>query len=376
MAGLYVHVPFCAQACSYCDFHFTTKLGDANAMVSAICAELESALPAWSGAEFNTLYFGGGTPSVLGPAALATIAETAFRLAPWVLEEWTVEANPEDLDAETLQGLRDAGVNRLSIGVQSFDPDVLRWMNRIHSVDRAEEAIHAAADIGFPHLSIDLMYGLPVGGADRWGRDLERACALPVDHLSCYILTAEPRTRYGNQLAQGALSEPPDEQVVEEYGALCAAAATAGYEHYEVSNFGRPGGRSRHNSAYWDGTPYLGVGPGAHSFRNGVRWWNVRSNAAYMQTARSGNFDAQRERENLSATDRFNEALITGLRRIEGVCPATLLQETGEDLRGAAALGKMLDRGDCEWVNGRLRIPASRWPMGDSITLELMVASP
>lgn len=344
-------------------------------MVSAICAELESAMPAWNETVFNTLYFGGGTPSVLGPEALATIAETAFRLAPWSLDEWTVEANPEDLDADTLKGLGDAGVNRLSIGVQSFDPDVLVWMNRIHSVDRAEEAIHAAAEMGFPHLSVDLMYGLPVGRADRWDLDLERACALPVDHLSCYILTAEPRTVYGNQLAKGVLCAPPDEQVVREYVALCEATGEAGYAHYEVSNFARPGGRSRHNSAYWGGTPYLGVGPGAHSFRNGARWWNVRSNAAYMQAARSGNFEGQREREQLSATDRFNEALITGLRRMEGVCPDALLRETGLDLHGAPSLGPLLDVGDCEWVDGRLRIPENRWPMGDSITLELMVDS-
>lgn len=373
MAGLYVHIPFCARACTYCDFHFTTRLGDRKAMVEALIAELRSALPAWSGKTFTTLYFGGGTPSVLAPAELSAIATAAMEGADWALEEWTVEANPEDLDGATLEGLKAAGVDRLSIGVQSFQPEVLDWMNRLHGAAGAKEAVERAAAAGFEHLSLDLIYGVPVGGENRWDQDLGLACALPVDHLSCYILTAEPKTLYGHQLAYGTLSPPPDDRVLEEYARLCEGTKEAGFEHYEVSNFARPGGRSRHNSAYWNGTPYLGIGPGAHSFLDGQRWWNARSNARYLKAAAAGEFPGQQEAEALGAQDRFNEALITGLRRIEGVNPADLLQQTGVDVTAQPALQGLLDTGRCEWVDGQLRIPEAQWPLGDAITLDLMV---
>ena len=370
MAGLYVHVPFCAQACSYCDFHFTTKLSDRDAMVNALIAELESLLPQWQDQTFRTLYFGGGTPSVLGPEAIEKIAAAAFKGANWALEEWTLEANPEDLSRDVMLQFREIGIHRLSIGVQSFDPEVLVWMNRIHSVGRAETAISEAAQCGFEHLSQDLMYGLPLGADDRWIRDIEKACALPVDHLSCYILTAEPRTLYGHQLSTGERKEPEEERVVREYSILCDLSRKAGFEHYEVSNFARPGGRSRHNSAYWDGTPYLGIGPGAHSFKGHTRWWNARSNALYLKHAAQGAFANQRESEELDAAARFNESLITGLRRTEGVDPSVVLQRTG--LTMDQGVTEAVNQGNCEWVNGRLRIPESRWPMGDSITLGLM----
>lgn len=339
-------------------------------MVNALIAELESLLPQWQDQTFRTLYFGGGTPSVLGPEAIDKIAKAAFAGASWELEEWTLEANPEDLSRDALRQFREMGIHRLSIGVQSFDPEVLVWMNRIHSVGRAETAISDAGDCGFEHLSLDLMYGLPLGADDRWTRDIERACALPVDHLSCYILTAEPRTLYGHQLSTGERKEPEEEQVVREYSTLCDLSRKAGFEHYEVSNFARPGGRSRHNSAYWDGTPYLGIGPGAHSFKGHTRWWNARSNAMYLKHAAQGAFLEQRESEDLDATARFNEALITGLRRTEGVDPSVVLERTGLALNQGVT--EAVNQGDCEWVNGRLRIPESRWPMGDSITLGLM----
>ena len=372
MAGLYVHVPFCAQACSYCDFHFTTRLNDRERMVGAIIAEITASMPAWSSHTFRTLYFGGGTPSILGAEAIGRIADAAFQNGDWALEEWTVEANPEDLDTAGLKALKGVGVTRLSVGIQSFDPDVLAWMRRIHSADTAESAVRSAAELGFEHISLDLMYGLPVGPKDRWHRDLQRALALPADHLSCYILTAEPRTLYGHQLDKGQLNAPPDDQVVREYRQLCEATAAEGFEHYEVSNFARPGGRSRHNSAYWDGTPYLGVGPGAHSFKAPKRWWNARSNAAFLRASEEGNFDDQQSSELLSKADRFNEALITGLRRTEGVDPQSLRAETGQDLLAQDGLDGLIGAGDCEWHDGRLRIPEPRWPMGDAITLKLM----
>lgn len=373
MAGLYVHIPFCAQACTYCDFHFTTRLHDRDAMVDALRQEIRTALPHWSGERFTTLYFGGGTPSLMGPAALADIAEEAFRGAHWDLEEWTVEANPEDLDPATLEALRAAGVNRLSIGVQSFQRDVLTWMRRIHGADKAEAAVNNAAAAGFDHLSLDLIYGVPVGGEDRWERDLETALSLPADHLSAYILTAEPRTLYGHQLQKGELQEPPDEQVLREYEKLIRTTAGAGFEHYEVSNFAKPAGRSRHNSAYWDGVPYLGIGPGAHSFRNRSRWWNARSNARYLQASAAGDFGPQRSSEPLSAENRFNEALMTGLRRTEGVHPRQLLKDSGVDLQANPELDRLIAAGRLEWNGERIRIPETHWPTGDAITVELMV---
>lgn len=372
MAGLYVHIPFCAQACTYCDFHFTTALGDRDRMAKALLTELRHALPDWSDAPFETLYFGGGTPSVMPPEALARFAGVLRREGLWAVREWTVEANPEDLTAPYLDALLEAGVQRLSIGVQSFQADVLTWMRRIHGVDKAEHAVRLAAERGFEHLSLDLIYGVPVGEADRWERDLDIALDLPVDHLSAYILTAEPKTLYGHQLEQGRLSPPPDDRVLAEYATLCERTQSAGFEHYEVSNFARPGGRSQHNSAYWNGTPYLGIGPGAHSHRNDERWWNGRSNARYMDLADAGQLDDQRGREHLTAKDRFNEALMTGLRRTEGVDPEALLAQTGLDVRSAPALQGLLDRGRCAWRAGRLTVPEHHWPAGDAITLDLM----
>lgn len=372
MAGLYVHIPFCAQACTYCDFHFTTALGDRDRMAEALLTELRAALPDWSETPFSTLYFGGGTPSVMSPSALARFADVLRENGLWAVQEWTVEANPEDMTEAVLDALLEAGVQRLSIGVQSFQADVLTWMKRIHGVDKAERAVRLAAERGFEHLSLDLIYGVPVGGPDRWERDLDIALDLPVDHLSAYILTAEPKTLYGHQLDQGHLSPPPDDQVLAEYTTLCDRTRSAGFEHYEVSNFARPGGRSQHNSAYWNGTPYLGIGPGAHSHRGHERWWNGRSNARYMDLAEAGNLEPQRGREHLTREDRFNEALMTGLRRLEGVDPDALLAQTGLDVRSAPALPGLLDSGRCAWREGRLAVPEQHWPAGDAITLELM----
>ena len=372
MSGIYVHIPFCVQACTYCDFHFTTRLSDRNAMVKALIGELRAQMPNWSEHTFRTLYFGGGTPSLLTPSELAEIAKVAHEEGQWELNEWTVEANPEDLNPSTLSALKEAGINRLSIGVQSFQPEVLQWMNRIRGNCNAKQAVEWAAEAGFEHLSLDLIYGVPVGDHRRWEDDLETACNLPVDHLSCYILTAEPKTAYGHQLRIGTLSAPPDERVLDEYATLCEKTKKAGFEHYEVSSFAKPGGRSKHNSAYWDGTPYLGIGPGAHSFLDGCRWWNARSNARYMKSAEKGDFTTQRDSELLDANDRFNEALITGLRRVEGVDPKALLKHTGLDIQSQSKLAALLADGRCEWVNGRLRIPEAHWPLADAITLELI----
>ena len=341
-------------------------------MVEALIGELRVQMPNWSGHTFRTLYFGGGTPSILTAIELAEIAKVALEEAQWELEEWTVEANPEDLNPRTLSALKEAGINRLSIGVQSFQPDVLKWMNRVRGACDAEQAIKWAAEAGFEHLSLDLIYGVPVGDPRRWEDDMETACNLPVDHLSCYILTAEPKTAYGHQLRTGILSAPPDERVLEEYSALCDKTKKAGFEHYEVSNFAKAGGRSMHNSAYWDGTPYLGIGPGAHSFLDGCRWWNARSNARYLKAAEQKDFTTQQESEMLNAKDRFNEALITGLRRVEGVDPKALIKQTGLDIQSQPGLNTLLADGRCEWVNGRLRIPEVQWPLGDAITLELI----
>lgn len=373
MAGLYVHIPFCAQACTYCDFHFTTNLRDRKPMVEALRQELRMALPAWRDETFTTLYFGGGTPSVLSPEDLQSLAQTAFEEADWALKEWTVEANPEDLGKETLDRLRGAGVNRLSIGVQSFQPDVLRWMNRVHDANRAEQAVRDASSAGFEHVSLDLIYGLPVGEPNRWASDLAMALSLPVDHLSAYILTAEPKTLYGHQLTKGDLVPPPDELVLDEYALLTQRTADQGFEHYEVSSFAKVGGQSQHNSAYWDGIPYLGIGPGAHSFRQNKRWWNPRSNARYIRAAEAETLFDLQESETLSLQDRFNEALITGLRRREGVDPITLKAATGIDLTAQPAWARLIAEEKMAMKDGRCSIPSRFWPEGDTLTLALMV---
>ncbi|MDX2062971.1 MAG: radical SAM family heme chaperone HemW [Bacteroidia bacterium] len=318
MAGLYLHIPYCRKACSYCDFYFLTGRSTQAAFVAALQTELRlraGTLPT----PLETVYYGGGTPSLLVPAeleALQTAVATLYGTAPSA--EVTLEANPDDVTPGRAQAWRALGITRVSLGVQSFHDDELRQMGRAHSADEARRSIGALQAAGFERLSLDLIYHLPGSTPARWGHSLAEALALGVGHLSCYALTVEPRTALAHQVANGRVALPDEAAYTEQYLALVAATQAAGYTHYEVSSFAQPGHESRHNWAYWQGAPYLGLGPAAHSFDgHRTRRWNAPNLHAYLE-ALAENRLPPHETEVLTAAQRFNEVLVTGLRTQDG----------------------------------------------------------
>ena len=376
MFSLYFHIPFCRKACHYCDFHFSTKLTSVDEMVDAMARELALRAPDWTemGAP-STVYFGGGTPSVLAPDQIAFLIDTVRHHFPdAAFEEVTLEANPDDLDPARLAGWRAAGVDRLSVGVQTFDDAALEWMGRTHSGDDAVRALERAATMGFERMTLDLMYGLPGRSLAGWERDLGRALELPINHLSAYLLTVEPRTALGVRVARGLEHEAPEAAVEAAYAALCGTLSAQGWDHYEVSNFARPGGHAVHNARYWRGVPYLGIGPGAHGFNGTDRYANRPNNPHYLKalaSARSSE-DLPAEWDRLTVTDRYNEALMTGLRTARGLDLAALASGFGRrpDVEEAAAWLDAVGRGHLVPAEGRWRIPEAEWLIGDAIASE------
>lgn len=374
MAGIYIHIPYCKQACTYCDFHFSTAMNTRSEMVPALVKEL-SGRQAEIKEEIASIYFGGGTPSLLEPDELARIFDAIqahFKVANNA--EITLEANPDDLSVFKLNAWMRLGVNRLSIGIQSFHDADLIWMNRAHTASEAQNAVDRARDAGFNNLTVDLIYGLPQWAGGEWEANLERLLALQVPHFSAYILTVEDRTVLGRNVAKGKQRLADDAAIAEQYARLCFSASSAGYAHYEVSNFALPQAMAQHNAAYWTGRPYLGIGPGAHSFDGHIRRWNVSSNRGYVQAmATNRSFS---ESETLTALDRHNEQLLTGLRTARGIALNDFAQ-----LGSPAAhpdsqheWTKLLAAGDLtSQPDGRYRIPESRWLFADQIAGSLFV---
>ena len=381
MAGVYLHVPFCRQACHYCDFHFSTNTQTVDAMVRAIASEARLRAPHFLGSlngPVTTLYLGGGTPSLLPPDAMKRLVRgvsDALQLDVSALAEVTLEANPEDLEDARLDAWLEAGFNRLSVGIQSFDDKTLGWMNRAHSGLEAEEGILRARAAGFDTMTVDLIYGVPTGR--QWQDDVERALDLPVRHLSAYALTVEPQTVLGARVARGEETPPPDERTVQEYHHLCTIMADRGWSHYETSNWAAPRSdeghwKAIHNSAYWSGQPYLGLGPGAHGFLNPERYANVANNPAYIRSLEQGALSESRE--TLSRADRYNEAIMTGLRAAHGIHPENLHEAHGlrPDVVDPHAWSHALDCGDLVPIEGgRFRVPEAHWITGDRVAASL-----
>lgn len=324
MAGLYLHIPFCKQACHYCNFHFSTSLKQKDAMVEAILRELEGQRDYLGDACINTVYFGGGTPSLLETRDIVKIFEkinSHYNLqtsATGQQPEITLEANPDDLTPEKLNELRQyTPVNRLSIGIQSFSDLDLSWMNRAHAAHHAHQCLQHALSAGFDDLTIDLIYGAPTTPDEQWAKNLQIAFDYGIPHLSCYCLTVEEGTALGHRVAKGKQPPMDEERAARQFEMLMDAAAMQGYEHYEISNFAKPGRYARHNSNYWRGTPYLGIGPSAHSFDGKSRQWNIANNALYIQHLSDGKIPF--EREELTAEMRYNEYVMTALRTSWGV---------------------------------------------------------
>ncbi|MFN4255697.1 MAG: radical SAM family heme chaperone HemW [Saprospiraceae bacterium] len=328
MPGIYLHIPFCKQACHYCNFHFSTSLRLKTPMVEAILRELDLQKGYLGGSEITSVYFGGGTPSLLETSELQRIFEKIHSLHRVRADaEITLEANPDDLTLDKLRDLRDhTPVNRLSIGIQSFSDADLRWMNRAHTAEHARLCIENARAVGFENLTVDLIYGAPTTSDAQWHENVRTVFALGIPHISCYCLTVEDGTALGSWVKKGKQPPMDEEKAAQQFEWLIEAAAAEGFEHYEISNFARPGWRARHNSSYWSGEKYLGIGPSAHSFDGAARQWNVANNALYIKTLEAGTIPF--EREILSPTDRYNEYVMTSLRTMWG-CDLAKIRELG-----------------------------------------------
>jgi oxygen-independent coproporphyrinogen III oxidase len=312
MAGIYFHIPFCKQACYYCDFHFSTNVSYKDEMVQALGRELNLQRE-YITAPVDTIYFGGGTPSLLTENELDFLLNEVnknFHVNP--AAEITLEANPDDLTGEKIKGLRHIGINRLSIGIQSFDDVTLKYLNRAHTAVSAEECVALSQESGFDNISIDLIYAIPGMSRDDWMRNIKKAIALRVAHISAYSLTIEEKTVMGRWAAKGKISIVPDDAAATQLDVLISALENAGFEHYEVSNFAQPGRYSKHNSSYWQQRPYLGIGPSAHSFNIETRQFNIKNNHLYVKALKDGSIPASIER--LTREDRINDYLLTTLR--------------------------------------------------------------
>jgi oxygen-independent coproporphyrinogen-3 oxidase len=316
---VYVHVPFCARRCSYCDFSIAVRTRvPVDEYLSALAAELSVRYPAGTPWEVDTIYLGGGTPSALGPDVARLVDVLRRVMEPTSSAEITIEANPEHVDRATVSAWRAAGINRISLGAQSFDAHVLRWMHRTHGVSDIARAVDAARSASVDNVSLDLIFALPQKLGRDWSDDLNRALALRPAHLSLYGLTVEPSTPLAHWIARGQSAAPDDGVYADEFLAAHTAVVAAGYEHYEVSNFALPGARSRHNSCYWRGVPYAGLGPSAHEFDGTTRRWNV---APYVQwrTALRAGADPLEGAERLADAERLTERVYLGLRTSDGL---------------------------------------------------------
>ncbi len=318
MAGMYIHIPFCKQACSYCDFHFSTKLSNKQAVLSAIKKELELRANYIGNELVETIYLGGGTPSLLNEVELQSLFRTVHSTFNVSKEaEITLEANPDDLTQEKLQELKQTSINRLSIGVQSFFEEDLRFMNRAHNATEALESIQYAKELGFNNLSIDLIFGGQTTTNKMWQKNLDTFFELGINHLSAYSLSIEEKTALAHQVAKGKVENVDDEQNYAQYLMLQKAVQKNAFEQYELSNYCKNKSYSKHNTSYWQNKKYIGVGPSAHSFNRVSRQWNVRNNSLYLKAINNGT--GYFEKEELSEIDRYHEYLITSLRTKRGV---------------------------------------------------------
>jgi len=318
MAGIYIHIPFCKQACTYCNFHFSTNLDLQNDFTAALLKEIALRRTYIQGETIETIYFGGGTPSLLSSEAIHTILDSVR--SHFVIghnPEITLETNPDDIHLNHLYTWREAGINRLSIGVQSFFSEDLMWMNRAHNEEQAVQAVQDSKRAGFDNFSLDLIYGAPGLTDEKWDFNLQKAISLEPAHISCYALTVEPKTALHNMIKTKKSVPVDPEKQASQFLTGIQKLESAGFEHYEISSFARTGKRSRHNSSYWQSKKYLGLGPSAHSFNGISRQWNISNNALYIKSLMAG--ERSFESENLLPKDLLNEYIMTSLRTTEGL---------------------------------------------------------
>jgi len=334
MSGIYIHIPFCKQACHYCDFHFSTNLKKKEEMILALAKEIEMRSksithhPSPNNESIETIYFGGGTPSRLEIVDLKLlIAEVYKNYTVTNNPEITLEANPDDLSESYLIELSKIGINRLSIGIQSFFEDDLKLMNRAHNVEEAKKCLEIATQY-FDNISIDLIYGIPEMSNEKWLQNIEMALSFGVPHISSYALTVEPKTALHSFIQKGIIPQPDDEVAQEHFQILVDKLSENGFIHYELSNFGKENYFSKNNSSYWLGKKYIGIGPSAHSYDGENRGWNVSNNSFYIKSIQENKLPI--EMETLTKTDRYNEYIMTGLRTIWGVSLDRIEEEFGK----------------------------------------------
>lgn len=359
MAGIYIHIPFCKKACHYCDFHFSTGTEHQERMIQAIAMELamrkqEIIEP------IETIYFGGGTPSIVSPSQIQLLLDTIHTLYAVVPQpEITLEANPDDITMLHAQQWKSIGINRFSIGIQSFSDTHLEWMNRAHTAAQSKECIEIIRKAGFENFSMDLIYGTPGQTMMDWESDVQQAIELKIPHLSCYALTVEEQTPLFHLIQRGKKEKVNSDLQAAQFNLLTTMASGAGYEHYEISNLALPGMKSKHNSSYWNGASYLGVGPSAHSYHQTIRSWNISNNLSYMQSIEK--YERPFESETLSEIDLLNEYIMTKLRLEDGMHEQEMESRWGNQL--VSTISMRLER---HIQNGKVEKTELGWKLTNS----------
>lgn len=373
MAGIYIHIPFCKKRCIYCDFFSTTQGEKKRMYVDALCKELSLRKDYLKGEQIGTIYFGGGTPSQLSKEELRVLFETIFRLFPVKEDaEITFEANPDNLSVDYLQVLRTLPINRISMGVQTFNDRKLQMLNRRHTAQQAYEAVLRCQQAGFTNISIDLIYGLPGESMEEWKNDLATAFSLPISHLSAYHLMYEPGTPLWNLWEKHQIHAIDEELSTAFFEELIRKTREVGFEQYEISNFSLPGFHSRHNSSYWSGVPYLGCGASAHSYDGVSRQWNIANLDAYIQGVSAGTLSY--EREDLDLGTRYNEYVMTHLRTAKGFSPSQLQELFGDQLYKYAMeiAEKHLKTNHLEWKDDAIKLSHQGIFISDGIMSDFM----
>ncbi len=380
MPGIYIHIPFCRQACHYCNFHFSVSQKRRPEFVQALKREiaLQKDFLRTNNHEriiLDTLYFGGGTPSLLETSELDEIFSELFRffeLAPDA--EVTLEANPDDLAPEKLSALRNTPVNRLSIGIQSFHEADLKYMNRSHTSEQAVKVLNNARKAGFENITADLIYGTPGMNDAQWKDNIMKLISHDIPHISAYSLTVEKKTALEVFIRKGKAAPVDEEQSARQFEILCEIISQHGYEHYEISNFGKPGFFSRHNLSYWSGVPYLGLGPSAHSYRDGLRRWNIANTCNYIENLQNGQLPPF-DQEQLDKDQQYNEYVMTALRTMWGVDKELVKSRFGDDYfeKMMQAARKFLKNGKMLETSSHLIISAEGKFLADGIAAELFV---
>ena len=374
---IYIHIPYCKQKCSYCNFHFSTSFATKEDFLSALHKEIDLRKNELTNKSLKTLYFGGGTPSVLDGDEIQKIIDKLLGYYDFDKDiEITLEANPDDLTVDYVKNLKNTGINRLSIGVQSFFEKDLILMNRAHNASQADASVKRAQDAGLENISIDLIYGSPTSTMEIWKENLRKTIDLQVPHVSAYALTIEPKTALNTWVNNGKVKSPDEAIQNKEFFWMVDFLKENGFQHYEISNFAKPGFVSKHNSAYWKHQAYLGLGPSAHSYDGGFsRSWNVANNTLYIQKLKNNFLPS--EKENLSNYDRYNEALMIGLRTTWGLSLDWLKDAFSEEFYQKLLLEiqPKIDAGILEISEGFLKIPEKHWFMADGIASDLFLVN-